>query len=508
MRRPSGCAVTSGRRAASASPRSAPAGAGRATASTGCSPRRRLPSPAATRRALCGAAQAPVTRVACCFAPIPLLDDGVITGEAFGRRLRAGQRRMASRPGRVRSSASAARGVCRCGHCVAGATDREPRTSMPASACACACPAKARCGWTSHAGSTMAGRPSPWVGNCRGPRGRDTTLACRRRPSTAAAEAGWAGHPRGLATLFLTEMWERFSYYGMRAFLILYMTAPVAAGGLGFAVADAASIYGTYTGSVWGAAILGGLVADRFLGAYRSVLLGGIIIALGHVALAFKALTFFYLGLGLIVVGTGLLKPNVSTLVGALYREGDSRRDAGFSVFYMGINLGAFLGPAHRGLSRAARRLAPGLRRAPPSAWRSASGSTSLGKRHLAPAIERLSTTPAPRPPHGSAARRAHADRRRMEAHRRHRGLLPLRVDLLGRVRAGRLDAEPLWRPLHPARGVRLQLPLVLVPDRAADGRHRAGADVRVALAAPRPARAVEPCQVRVRPGVCRASPS
>ena len=140
-------------------------------------------------------------------------------------------------------------------------------------------------------------------------------------------------------------MWERFSYYGMRAFLILYMTAPAAAGGLGFAVADAASIYGTYTGSVWGAAILGGLVADRFLGAYRSVLVGGIIIALGHVALAFKALTFFYLGLGLIVVGTGLLKPNISTLVGALYREGDTRRDAGFSVFYMGINLGAFLGP-------------------------------------------------------------------------------------------------------------------------------------------------------------------
>ena len=153
------------------------------------------------------------------------------------------------------------------------------------------------------------------------------------------------GHPRGLSTLFFTEMWERFSYYGMRAFLILYMTAPVAAGGLGFADGDAGSIYGTYTGSVWGAAILGGIVADRFLGQYRSVLIGGIIIALGHFTLAFKALPFFYSGLVMIVIGTGLLKPNVSTLVGSLYEREDSRRDAGFSIFYMGINLGALFGP-------------------------------------------------------------------------------------------------------------------------------------------------------------------
>jgi POT family proton-dependent oligopeptide transporter len=196
-------------------------------------------------------------------------------------------------------------------------------------------------------------------------------------------------------------MWERFSYYGMRAFLILYMTAPVAAGGLGFAVADAASIYGTYTGSVWGAAILGGLVADRFLGAYRSVLIGGIIIALGHVALAFKAITFFYLGLGLIVVGTGLLKPNISTIVGALYREGDSRRDAGFSVFYMGINLGAFLGPLiagylaqrvdwHLGFGCAAIGMAFGV------------AQYVMGKRHLTTAIERLSTRRAPISPSGA----------------------------------------------------------------------------------------------------------
>src|SRR5229473_2772764 len=153
------------------------------------------------------------------------------------------------------------------------------------------------------------------------------------------------GHPAGLSTLFFTEMWERFSYYGMRAFLILYMTAPAAAGGLGFPVANAASIYGTYTGSAWAASILGGIVADRGLGQYRSVLIGGIIIAAGHFTLAFHALPFFYSGLALIVIGTGLLKPNVSALVGALYEPGDKRRDAGFSIFYMGINLGAFIGP-------------------------------------------------------------------------------------------------------------------------------------------------------------------
>jgi POT family proton-dependent oligopeptide transporter len=156
---------------------------------------------------------------------------------------------------------------------------------------------------------------------------------------------GWAGHPRGLSTLFFTEMWERFSYYGMRAFLILYMTTSAAAGGLGFDVKKAGSIYGTYTGSIWLVTIGGGLVADRLLGAYRSVLVGGIIIALGHFTLAFKSLPFFYTGLALIVLGTGLLKPNATTMLGSLYEPQDARRDAGFSIFYMGINLGAFIGP-------------------------------------------------------------------------------------------------------------------------------------------------------------------
>jgi len=163
--------------------------------------------------------------------------------------------------------------------------------------------------------------------------------------ATGADTSGWAGHPRGLSTLFFTEMWERFSYYGMRAFLILYMTTEVAKGGLGFDVGHAGSVYGTYTGSIWFATIGGGIVADRFLGAYRSVLWGGIIIALGHFTLAFREIPFFYAGLTLIVMGTALLKPNATAMLGTLYSPEDARRDAGFSIFYMGINLGAFIGP-------------------------------------------------------------------------------------------------------------------------------------------------------------------
>ncbi|MGH9202820.1 MAG: peptide MFS transporter, partial [Vicinamibacterales bacterium] len=207
------------------------------------------------------------------------------------------------------------------------------------------------------------------------------------------SERGFFGHPSGLSTLFFTELWERFSYYGMRAFLILYMTAPVASGGLGFADVDAASIYGTYTGSVWGAAIAGGIVADRFLGQYRSVLVGGIIIALGHFTLAFRALPFFYSGLALIVIGTGLLKPNVSTMVGSLYESNDSRRDAAFSIFYMGINLGAVLGPLiagylaervswHLGFAAAGVGMTLGLIQ------------YVLGKNRLQPALDRLEVTP------------------------------------------------------------------------------------------------------------------
>jgi len=166
-------------------------------------------------------------------------------------------------------------------------------------------------------------------------------------PTAPAApdRGGIGGHPRGLTTLFFTEMWERFSYYGMRSLLILFMVAPAAAGGLGFEVKKAAFIYGTYTMSCYLLSIPGGFIADNFLGARRSVLMGGVVIALGHFTLALANVGTFYAGLILIVLGTGLLKPNVSSMVGALYTAGDVRRDAGFSIFYVGINLGAFMAP-------------------------------------------------------------------------------------------------------------------------------------------------------------------
>ncbi|HYU27905.1 MAG TPA: peptide MFS transporter [Gemmatimonadales bacterium] len=157
--------------------------------------------------------------------------------------------------------------------------------------------------------------------------------------------AGWFGHPRGLSTLFFTEMWERFSFYGLKALLILFMTAAAAQGGLGFSAERAGSIIGWYGFGVYASAIAGGLLADRVFGQYRSVLLGGIIIALGHFTMAIPTVTTFYLGLCLIVAGTGLLKPNASTMVGALYDPDDARRDAGFSIFYVGINVGAFVAP-------------------------------------------------------------------------------------------------------------------------------------------------------------------
>ena len=153
------------------------------------------------------------------------------------------------------------------------------------------------------------------------------------------------GHPRGLSTLFFTEMWERFSYYGMRALLILFMTAPIASGGLGFDTGVAGAVYGLYTSMVYMTSLPGGWIADRLIGQRRAVLYGGIVIACGHFSMAFPSLTTFYLGLALIVVGTGLLKGNAAVIVGALYGPQDARRDAGFSIYYMGINLGAFIAP-------------------------------------------------------------------------------------------------------------------------------------------------------------------
>jgi POT family proton-dependent oligopeptide transporter len=159
---------------------------------------------------------------------------------------------------------------------------------------------------------------------------------------------GFFGHPKGLSTLFFTEMWERFSFYGIRPLLILFMTAALVDGGFGFERETASSIVGIYALSVYLASLPGGWVADRLLGLRRSIYYGGILIACGHIAIglsAFLPMQFFFLGLVLIVMGTGMLKPNVSAIVGDLYPEGGSRRDAGFSVFYMGINTGAFIAP-------------------------------------------------------------------------------------------------------------------------------------------------------------------
>lgn len=165
------------------------------------------------------------------------------------------------------------------------------------------------------------------------------------KQARAVREAGFFGHPRGLSTLFFTELWERFSYYGIRALLILFMTASVSQGGLGFEVATAGAVYGLYTSMVYLLSLPGGWVADRIVGQRRAVLYGGILIAAGNFILVSHSMPLFFLGLIVITIGTGLLKPNVSTIVGQLYEPGDARRDAGFSIFYMGINIGAFLAP-------------------------------------------------------------------------------------------------------------------------------------------------------------------
>lgn len=161
-----------------------------------------------------------------------------------------------------------------------------------------------------------------------------------------SSDKSFFGHPRGLATLFFTEMWERFSYYGMRALLILFMTDSVINGGLGLGDQDSAAIYGLYTMFVYLLALPGGWLADKYFGLQKAVFYGGIIIAAGHFCMAIPSNETFFLGLFLIIVGTGLLKPNVSSIVGGLYpQDQPARRDAGFSIYYMGINIGAFVAP-------------------------------------------------------------------------------------------------------------------------------------------------------------------
>lgn len=163
--------------------------------------------------------------------------------------------------------------------------------------------------------------------------------------SSSAESPSKRRHPRGLYTLFFTEMWERFSYYGMRALLVLYMVDAVQDGGMGIDDKTATAIYGLYTAAVYLMSLPGGWLADRLWGAKKAVWIGGIAIAIGHFTLALPLNQTFYLGLIFVIIGSGILKPNMSMLVGELYPEGGTRRDAGFTIFYMGVNLGAFLGP-------------------------------------------------------------------------------------------------------------------------------------------------------------------
>ena len=157
---------------------------------------------------------------------------------------------------------------------------------------------------------------------------------------------GFVGHPKGLFTLFFTEFWERFSYYGMRAILIFFMYYELNQGGLGLDRGTANSIMAIYGSLVYMSGIIGGWIADRLLGTRKTIFYGGVLIMIGHLLLALPGgIGMLFTSMAFIVMGTGLLKPNVSSIVGDIYAETDSRRDAGFSIFYMGINMGAFIAP-------------------------------------------------------------------------------------------------------------------------------------------------------------------
>jgi len=200
--------------------------------------------------------------------------------------------------------------------------------------------------------------------------------------AASSLDRSFFGHPAGLSTLFFTEMWERFSYYGMRAILLLYMTKTFTEGGLGLDEKYAGLIYGTYVSSVWYLPLPGGWLADRILGARRAVLIGAIIIACGHFSMAINSKLTFYAGLILIACGTGLLKPNISAMVGQLYSEEDKRRDSGFSIFYTGINLGAFLAPLLVGFlaqSQTFKDFIASLGLNPNSSWHWGFGAAGVG---------------------------------------------------------------------------------------------------------------------------------
>lgn len=196
------------------------------------------------------------------------------------------------------------------------------------------------------------------------------------------SDRSFFGHPWGLSTLFFTEMWERFSYYGMKAILFLYMTAKVTDGGLGWTEKDAGPIFGLYAASVYFLPLIGGWLADRFIGAKRATFVGGVVIMLGHFALAVPTMTFFYIGLVLVAIGTGFLKSNISAMVGHLYSKEDVRRDAGFSIFYMGINLGGFISPLVCGYlaqSEGFKNIIGGYGISPESSWHFGFAAAGVG---------------------------------------------------------------------------------------------------------------------------------
>ncbi|NRD76786.1 peptide MFS transporter [Bacillus sp. BRMEA1] len=171
-------------------------------------------------------------------------------------------------------------------------------------------------------------------------------LSNRQKIVASVPQKGFFGHPKGLFTLFFTEFWERFSYYGMKAILVYYMYYSVSKGGLGIDQQTALAIASVYGSLVYMSGIIGGWISDRITGASSSVFYGGILIMLGHIALAIPgSMTMFFVSMVLIVLGTGLLKPNISSVLGEMYDINDARRDAAFSIFYMGVNLGAFLSP-------------------------------------------------------------------------------------------------------------------------------------------------------------------
>ena len=211
-------------------------------------------------------------------------------------------------------------------------------------------------------------------------------------PATAEPER----HPKGLSVLFLTEMWERFSYYGMRALLVLYLV-----NSLHYEREHALALYGTYTALVYLTPIAGGYLADRFLGRRKAILIGGLTMALGHFAMAFEPL--LYLALGLLIIGNGFFKPNISTLLGTLYRPNDARRDGGFTIFYMGVNLGAFLAPLVAGTLGEKVGWHYGLR---------------VGRRRHGVRPRAVRARPAQAAGPGPAARQGPARRRRLAAHR------------------------------------------------------------------------------------------